>query len=71
MQANAIATTGYQIEKLQRRVNELKLQTRDLEGDVLKLQSAESVTRRIQQLQLVPVLPTEYVAEFAPVAANR
>ncbi len=71
MQANAIAAAGYRIEKLQRRVNELKLQTRDLEGDVLQLQSAESVTRRIQQLQLVPAGEAQYLTGLTPVAANR
>lgn len=71
VQSNSLATKGYHIEQLRETVQHLRLESRDLERQVLELESYEHLTQRISQLMLVPAESVQYLAEVSPVARQR
>lgn len=70
MQANRLATKGFQLETLRQEVKALRTQNRELEGQALQKQSLRSLSQRITDLHLVPASDIDYVAE-GPSAVSR
>jgi cell division protein FtsL len=70
IQINGLATKGYQIKELEQKIFELQQETADLELEALGLQSLNAVQDRVNQLEMVAVGQTEYLAP-APVAIAR
>lgn len=72
VQVNSLATKGYHISELEEKVAEIKQQNRQLEVQVLELQSMDTVRQRVTALDMVPVGTSDYLDSAASfVAANR
>ncbi len=70
IQTNGLATKGYQIKELESKIAELKQEQADLELEALSLQSLGTVKEKVDQLGLVAVDKTDYLAP-TPVALAR
>lgn len=68
IQANGLATKGYQIKELESQVEDLKQVKADLELEALSLQSMGSVKEKIAGLGMVEIHETSYVDTSSAVA---
>ncbi|MDO8560213.1 MAG: hypothetical protein Q7S23_04255 [bacterium] len=67
VQANNLAAKGYQMQSLRDQLDQLRLETRDLESRALELQSFQNLEQRVTSLQLVPANDVRYVSAVGPV----
>lgn len=70
VQINGLATKGYQIKELEKRITELEEQKSDLELVTLSLQSMGSVKDKVVDLGMVEVGEPDYL-NLTPVAVAR
>ncbi|OGY43385.1 MAG: hypothetical protein A2729_04390 [Candidatus Buchananbacteria bacterium RIFCSPHIGHO2_01_FULL_39_14] len=70
IQVNALATKGYQIKELEKKLNELNQASADLELEALSLQSMTQVKEKVEHLGMVTVSESDYLS-MTPVAIAR
>lgn len=70
IQVNGLATKGYRIGELEVKIDQLQQESKDLELQVLELQSIESVKNKVSQLNMVSGGKVEYLIS-SPVAIAR
>lgn len=70
IQINSLATKGYQIKELEKKVDELKQQKADLELEALSLQSMGVVKEKIADLGMVLAGETDYLQPTPVVVAR-
>jgi len=70
IQVNALATKGYQIKELEKKLNELNQASADLELEALSLQSMTQVKEKVEHLGMVTVSESDYLF-MTPVAIAR
>lgn len=70
LQVNSLATRGYKIKELEKRVEELKQEKSDLELETLSLQSMSAVQDKVNNLGMVVIEKADYL-QPTPVAIAR
>lgn len=70
IEVNSLATKGYRIGELEVKIDQLQQESKDLELQVLELQSIESVKNKVSQLNMVSGGKVEYLIS-SPVAIAR
>ncbi|MFA6410223.1 MAG: hypothetical protein WCW26_01450 [Candidatus Buchananbacteria bacterium] len=63
IQVNSLATKGYQIKELERKVGELKQEKADLDLQTLSLQSVGAIKDKVNSLGMVAVNKTEFISD--------
>ena len=71
IQANGLATKGYQIKELEVKIEDLKQVKADLELEALSLQSMGSVKEKVAGLGMVEIGETNYVNTASAVALRQ
>ena len=71
VQANSIATKGYQIKELEQKMYTLERSSRDLESQALRLQSIQNISSKIDSLDMEVAKGIEYLVEENKFASNR
>lgn len=66
---NAIATKGFEIQELEKRVDNLREEQKHLAKQAMNMQSMSEVRSRLANLDLVPVDTIDYVSSSASVVA--
>ncbi|MFA5021506.1 MAG: hypothetical protein WC508_00280 [Patescibacteria group bacterium] len=67
IQVNSLATKGYQIKELEKKISDLEQQKADLDLQTLSLQSVGALKDKVGSLGMVAVGKTDYLAD-KPVA---
>lgn len=71
VQVNSLATKGYHIRDLEKRITQLEAQAADLQSQTLALQSMEALKQRVALLPMVPVGALEYLKPNQVALATR
>ena len=70
-QTNTVSTKGYQVTDLETKINELENETRQLEVDIAKHKSMQSLQERMAQTNLVAVTDVDYITMVGATVAKR
>lgn len=70
-QVNVTATRGFAMRDLQEQIDSLTTENEQLDMEVARLQSVDSVTERVQMLGLTKLTDVTYVNATSSVAVNR
>jgi len=68
LQSNRIAVKGYEINELEKKIDELRETNNKLKTESVKLQSISLIQEKIDNLKMVPVNQINYVTEKTGVA---
>lgn len=68
---NSTASKGYELSRLERRIEELKRENKKLEVKITELQSLGNISKRISQLDMVPSSDISYLKSITPYVAQK
>lgn len=68
---NRTSSQGYELREVEKRISQLKSETKKLELTVAGLQSMGSIGSRVASMEFVPVTHVEYLKAGAPAVALR
>lgn len=70
IQVNSLATKGYQIKELEKKITDLNQENSDLQLDALSLQSMGAVKDKVNELKMVSANETDYLQPTAVAVAR-
>ena len=70
VQVNSLAVKGYAIKELEGKISELKQDGKNLELQVLELQSIDNIKNKVSQLQMVDTGKVDYLMPTPVVVAR-